>query len=651
MSEFSPEALEFLKNLSVSDAEPDHEQILKHANILLQSNNTHHRALSIKLVALLHLDRFEDALRVLDSPEGRQQLGNTTKLERAYSLYKLGRVQEAADVAASVDDTERHKKGLKHIEAQAAYRLEEFERAARIYKSLTDNPDVDFEADIKINAGAANAQLIWSGRAELAENRKPTNEDLDVFEQAYNAACASIARNETTQALILLKRAKDLCNFVEFSSEEDKFSELAPILAQQAYVLSRLGRHKEALELCKELNSQNLSDESLKVIATNNELAISSYLPEYNPHLALLTSERVPDTTRGPSRPFQFQSRVLDRNKIVLDLDVGKTEAVKKESKKYHEAYPHDTFIGVINAAAHVGSKSGTEATKKVEALFAASPKDIGLALTLVQLRMSAGNITGGIEVLEKLLESLDDNATYQPGLIGLLVALYQHQGRKKHVRDVLSKASDWWKNSDKPNLSILRASGAAKLSSDSPSDLRSAGDLFTSILSSNPTDKFALAGVVASYATIEPSLTSPHIDKLTPVETLISGIDASALESLGVAQPPRKRSAEDSVVPQNKPRKVRKRKIRLPKDYDPERKPDPERWLPLRDRSSYRPKGRKDKKKAAQATQGGAVEESMELAGGGRVDVVKVEGKKPGGGGGGPAKNKNKKKKGGLKW
>lgn len=34
-----------------------------------------------------------------------------------------------------------------------------------------------------------------------------------------------------------------------------------------------------------------------------------------------------------------------------------------------------------------------------------------------------------------------------------------------------------------------------------------------------------------------------------------------------------------------------KKRKIRLPKRYDPKVKPDPERWLPKRERSTYRPK------------------------------------------------------------
>jgi len=100
--------------------------------------------------------------------------------------------------------------------------------------------------------------------------------------------------------------------------------------------------------------------------------------------------------------------------------------------------------------------------------------------------------------------------------------------------------------------------------------------------------------------------------------------------------------------MPLVKTKKAKKKKPRLPPNADPSKKVDPERWLPMRDRSYYKPKGRKGKQKAAAATQGGPVaEESMELAGGGRLDVLKVDQAKKAGGG---AANKKKKKKGG-KW
>ena len=76
-----------------------------------------------------------------------------------------------------------------------------------------------------------------------------------------------------------------------------------------------------------------------------------------------------------------------------------------------------------------------------------------------------------------------------------------------------------------------------------------------------------------------------------------------------------------------------------MPKDFDPNKKMDPERWLPIRDRSTYRPKGKKGKKRAEGLTQGGAVAEE-------KAPAQQQGGQqKPGGGGGA------KKKKGKGKW
>ena len=90
-------------------------------------------------------------------------------------------------------------------------------------------------------------------------------------------------------------------------------------------------------------------------------------------------------------------------------------------------------------------------------------------------------------------------------------------------------------------------------------------------------------------------------------------------------------------------------RKSRLPKDYDPAKTPDPERWLPLKDRSTYRPKGKKGRQKAAEKTQGGVSGGGGEkggeakAGGGGGEGVIKAAEKKPGGG---QAKGKKKGKK-----
>ncbi len=130
-----------------------------------------------------------------------------------------------------------------------AYRSENFAQAAKVYKELANHP-VEHEAfDININSGAVDAQLEWTGQGELAQKKKPTREDLEAFETAFNAACGSISRGELAQGEVCLKRAKDLCNAVSDFTEEEKKAEIMPITVQQVYVLTQMGKIDEAEQL------------------------------------------------------------------------------------------------------------------------------------------------------------------------------------------------------------------------------------------------------------------------------------------------------------------------------------------------------------------------------------------------------------------
>lgn len=130
-----------------------------------------------------------------------------------------------------------------------AYRSENFAQAAKVYKELASQSVEDEEYDIRINSGAVDAQLEWTGQGELAQKKQPTREDLEIFETAFNAACGSIARGEFGQGQVCLKRAKDLCNALSDLSDAEKEAELLPITVQQVYVLTQLGKIDEAERL------------------------------------------------------------------------------------------------------------------------------------------------------------------------------------------------------------------------------------------------------------------------------------------------------------------------------------------------------------------------------------------------------------------
>lgn len=91
-----------------------------------------------------------------------------------------------------------------------SYRAEQFRRAADIYEQLSQDKAASSneENDLSINSWATDAQLQWKGEAEYVRHERPSREDLEAFETAYNAACFNIAKGELAQGEVLLNRAK-----------------------------------------------------------------------------------------------------------------------------------------------------------------------------------------------------------------------------------------------------------------------------------------------------------------------------------------------------------------------------------------------------------------------------------------------------------
>lgn len=89
-------------------------------------------------------------------------------------------------------------------------------------------------------------------------------------------------------------------------------------------------------------------------------------------------------------------------------------------------------------------------------------------------------------------------------------------------------------------------------------------------------------------------------------MEDILSSVDIEYLEnknwSLGVKYVKKSKDSGKQADKKKKNNK-KKRKTILPKNYDPSKKPDPERWLPKYERSTYRKK--KEKKGVGKGTQG----------------------------------------------
>lgn len=597
----------------------DHEELLKAANAALKSSKNDVEAQHIKVIALLKLDRFEDAVRAVES--GAAGLKEQAKLEYAYALYKSGKRKQAAEIAASSSS-----RGLQHVEAQSLYSLEEFVRASELYKSLSNNAADDNIADLRVNTLAVNAQLEWNQLGQHVEEKVMTREDFEAHETVYNTACISIARGELGQCEVLLKRAKQLCENLQDLSEEEKASEMLPITLQHIFVLTRLGRHDEAEELANSIDLDKAPDALTKYIAKVNSAAVQK--PDaQNPFL--LERHLTVDLDKfEPSPPFAFQKAAFTRNKYALDLGAMKFDgtaaaahaAIAKEAAP--TAAASINTLSVANAAARARNQSGKDALKNILPLLDRRPNDVGLVLTIAQIHALNNNTNASIELLQNFLTKLEQSGfpdvRYAPGLVGSMVGLYDAQGRKEQVRSELSQAAAHWHNRSKdwsPGIvHLLKAAGSALLNSQDAQDRSTAESIFQQLCARDRRDKYAAAGLLAASDRVQEAA---DVTALISLDKLTSNVDSEALERSGIAQRSasdqqqhssnRKRPAASAAdTPSAKTKKVRKTK--MPKEYDPGKTPDPERWLPLRDRSSYRAKGRKNKARQAMLSQGAAV-------------------------------------------
>ncbi|KAK6426148.1 Signal recognition particle subunit SRP72, partial [Oleoguttula sp. CCFEE 5521] len=489
------------------------------------------------LVALLKLDRFAEAVAFVDT---YPKLKAEANLEYAYALYKAGRPAEAAEVAAKGEDGGR---GLRHVEAQSRYRAEEFVKARELYAELSGEREEDAEADLRVNSGATEVQLQFSGAT--SKKRKVEREDLEAFETAYNAACGCIARNELGQAEMLLKRAEALAGEL---SESEREAEIGPIRAQRVYVLLRLGKKEEAEALAKEVKVEGLEDETSIYVARVNGM-LAGRQGEGNAFLEerLLGQGTGED---GTDNPFGFQKDVLDENQFALDLGMMKFGGLKTATQAVLGKQNAPTLdrkinsLAVIDAAAHAKSRSGKEALKHILPLLEKRPHDVGLLLTIVQLYVLTGNAPSAINLVEKFTDRLEqsgssgDDVRFSPGLVGVTTALYNSQNRRDPARAAFARAAEYWrtKGSQQPAgvTDLLKAAGSSLLDSEEPEHQELAQAIFADLRKADSTDHYATAGLLASGST------DADKSSLTPLPRLLTSIDASVLESAGIASLPR---------------------------------------------------------------------------------------------------------------
>jgi tetratricopeptide (TPR) repeat protein len=161
-------------------------------------------ALRCKLVALINLKRFAEALEVCGKTPA---IAAVCAFEKAYVDYRLYRNAEALEVIEAAAPKTGVDVRMDLLRAQVLYRLGRYHESGEVYGSLEDE-ETD-PGELAVNRSAAMSE---AGEAEEAENvLKGTAAMLgETGDMAYNRACAVIARGDMTRALLVLDQAEQL---------------------------------------------------------------------------------------------------------------------------------------------------------------------------------------------------------------------------------------------------------------------------------------------------------------------------------------------------------------------------------------------------------------------------------------------------------
>ncbi|KAG7939563.1 hypothetical protein KL934_000497 [Ogataea polymorpha] len=583
---------DLVSQLQIFSKSDSHRQVFDLGSKILSQEPTNVAAFKQCLVALINLDNYKTAREMLDKhsdliAENRDILA----VELAYIYYKLDDEKSLTELV-SQGSTNR---GLKHVLAQHYYRVGKNENALEIYRELLNDTPPEEVLDLSVNERAVLSQMkVYSEDSNLQPVSAPHSSSYD---QKFNSALILLRDGNYVASLELLREARQQClvSLADYE-EEEQLEELAPIDVEIAFLTQLLNGDDAAKPFYDEINVSKLKNQVLKVLITTN-LASFQHQP-FNAALLYKNLEFPQSLNKILDRLAIRQIRDLHRNEILLAYKAGKS--VSKSAAKHEHQFPESLLpqaLATISKITEFDSKNfktlGNEKLVFREAIR--NPHKLGLCLFAAQLSASAGKLQNAARVLEAAVEA-DPLVLLRPAVACLLFTVYDKLDREndkiklllslyEHLISAELKTVDQFK--------LLRFVAFQMITFDEPKSQELFLKLQSSV-SSDPLVSVVLGGKAETG--------------LGNVNALISEVDTDSLLEQGLQPLLSKTSTTKTSKGITRVEKRKRNKPKkLPKDLS--KKLDEERWLPMKDRSYYKPK----KGKKGKDTQGGLVDQATE--------------------------------------
>lgn len=289
---------------------------------------------------------------------------------------------------------------------------------------------------------------------------------------------------------------------------------------------------------------------------------------------------------------------------------IDKTQQARELADALPQMFPSSVTPILLQAAVFVRENKAGKAEEMLAKYAEKFPEKSKIVLLArAQIAAAAGHLQIASESLSKI-----PDIQHMPATVATLVALKERAGDIDGASSVLDSAINHWSNAmtEESQLSVIMQEAAAfKLKHGQKEE---ASKLFEKLVKSHHSIE-ALVGLIQTAAYTDVAKAETYEKQLKPLPGLKS-VDVNALEKTsGAKLIENGPHLGNNIEPQEtkskeRAKKKRKRKPKYPKGFDPANPgpaPDPERWLPKRERSSYRPK-RKDKRAAQIRGSQGAV-------------------------------------------
>lgn len=566
----------------------EYDRALKVCDKILHDFPSEEKALQCKIVSLIQLGNFKGALDVIN--RNSKNVGDVT-FEKAYCLYRLNDIKEAWKLLNGMPSQSFR---IKELKAQVLYRLENYQDCFEVYKDLIKNSEDDYEEERETNLAAVVACLTSQTQQEVKGAPKLREH---TYELCYNKACILLSLGKHADALKKLLQAEELCK--KKAEEEDDIpeeeteEELAIVRTQLGYIKQRLGQPDQAIKLYNLVLKQR-PDNAIAAVAANNIVTVNKDQNVFDSKKKM----KMALADGLESKLTSQQRRAIALNHCLLLYHTGQAEQCSKAIAAFEKNFSHagDEAVLLKAAALHCKEKQLEKAVQLLKDYAVCNPsRSLAISFTLAQLLLSQGHQNDCCDILKSL-----GNVRYKLGVISALVTLYKNVEDKESAAAVFADAMEWYKKQQPRSGAELKlvTRECARLYLAN-GQVEQAASVLEELRQVDPHDPKVLAQLISAYCAFDPKKAKLVSKDLPPTEEITRQVDTLEMTSWTARYV--KKAAKSEASPRAQDivkKKKKKKKGKLPKNYDPNVDPDPERWLPRRERSTY--KKRKDRRGAA---------------------------------------------------